>query len=577
MNHAKRRTHSKRRSKHGRNERVVEVPSRTSLSENTEELLSFWRGRLYGEQDTAPLTRIHRPGFPHRPPVIADRKSAVHRHHVSQLETRRHYDDSESTSDSRSSESASEDSPLSISGSPIMVCAMATVLFGFLIAAIALVLVRTDQESKMQTPFKPRPQAQSMCSVVLHSFCARIREEFYYLPSANSCVTALRDSTVLCNHSPNRFASLSSCTQRCVHPSKPAERCFHTAMFSQCVRERSQSCGCRALRRCRSARRSRTRSHQEHDGATFPSRDSVVGAGAPAASSAVRRDEASATRAHTLTPAPRYGGKLEHASLLRDPPSAVPLERRRALRDWLDSLHTSWLWYTMTVLMAAVLFASITAVFLDIQWAAELPEEDRRMSDWDAVRGAAGGYDAANTSRPKSPILPTSHGTKRPHSRRQRRKNEVSKAHSNKESMGTVSAEKAAIDAAGKKVSVSSVNTAVAQQNTGFASSPSSSWDTDEDDDDNAEKPLPPITEPSQSRCGEAMYRFCGVLYHLYHYRASTDTCVFTVTDHVRVCNRSPDRFATAEQCHRACALRNEYGEKPEVCSTGPLFAPCTW
>ncbi|XP_077486108.1 uncharacterized protein LOC144097237 [Amblyomma americanum] len=74
-----------------------------------------------------------------------------------------------------------------------------------------------------------------MCSVVLHSFCARIREEFYYLPSANSCVTALRDSTVLCNHSPNRFASLSSCTQRCVHPSKPAERCFHTAMFSQCV------------------------------------------------------------------------------------------------------------------------------------------------------------------------------------------------------------------------------------------------------------------------------------------------------------------------------------------------------
>ncbi|XP_077486571.1 uncharacterized protein LOC144097819 [Amblyomma americanum] len=154
MNHAKRRTHSKRRSKHGRNERVVEVPSRTSLSENTEELLSFWRGRLYGEQDTAPLTRIHRPGFPHRPPVIADRKSAVHRHHVSQLETRRHYDDSESTSESRSSESASEDSPLSISGSPIMVCAMATVLFGFLIAAIALVLVRTDQELKMQTPFK---------------------------------------------------------------------------------------------------------------------------------------------------------------------------------------------------------------------------------------------------------------------------------------------------------------------------------------------------------------------------------------------------------------------------------------
>ncbi|KAK8773889.1 hypothetical protein V5799_011578 [Amblyomma americanum] len=232
----------------------------------------------------------------------------------------------------------------------------------------------------------------------------------------------------------------------------------------------------------------------------------------------------------------------------------------------------------MTVLMAAVLFASITAVFLDIQWAAELPEEDRRMSDWDVVRGAAGGYDAANTSRPRRPLLPTSHGTKRPHSRRQRRKNGASKAHSNRKSVGTVSAdEAAALDAADKKVSASSVNTAVAQPNTALASSTSSSWDTDEDDDDNAEKPLPPITEPSQSRCGEAMYRFCGVLYHLYHYRASTDTCVFTVTDHVRVCNRSPDRFATAEQCHRACALRNEYGEKPEVCSTGPLFAPCTW
>lgn len=102
----------------------------------------------------------------------------------------------------------------------------------------------------------------------------------------------------------------------------------------------------------------------------------------------------------------------------------------------------------------------------------------------------------------------------------------------------------------------------------------------DEYDDDDIDKVLPPIRERSTNRCGDALYAFCGVLYHWYHYRASTDQCVFTVTEPVRVCNHSPHRFATMDECRRLCVVEGIYDfveERPETCSGGPLFAPCTW
>lgn len=74
-----------------------------------------------------------------------------------------------------------------------------------------------------------------MCSVVLYSYCSHKRQEFYFVPTNNSCVAASADTAMVCNHSPNRFTSEKNCKSKCIDSTFPSERCFTTAIFSRCT------------------------------------------------------------------------------------------------------------------------------------------------------------------------------------------------------------------------------------------------------------------------------------------------------------------------------------------------------
>ncbi|KAK8778777.1 hypothetical protein V5799_019881 [Amblyomma americanum] len=73
--------------------------------------------------------------------------------------------------------------------------------------------------------------------------------------------------------------------------------------------------------------------------------------------------------------------------------------------------------------------------------------------------------------------------------------------------------------------------------------------------------------------CGVAFYTYCPVLRD--EYRASTRDrmCVPSGADRVAVCNRGRNRFASLEECHRACALLQ--GPTRETCYEQPLFTAC--
>ncbi|KAL1473127.1 hypothetical protein MTO96_038903, partial [Rhipicephalus appendiculatus] len=74
-----------------------------------------------------------------------------------------------------------------------------------------------------------------VCSVALHTYCVKVRDEYYYQPAMNACVMTATDSTVVCNHSRNRFKLHASCRKRCVESAVPAEECFQAATFSKCT------------------------------------------------------------------------------------------------------------------------------------------------------------------------------------------------------------------------------------------------------------------------------------------------------------------------------------------------------
>ncbi|XP_077486111.1 uncharacterized protein LOC144097241 [Amblyomma americanum] len=75
-----------------------------------------------------------------------------------------------------------------------------------------------------------------VCSVALHVYCVKVRDEFYYQPSMNTCVMTATDRTVVCNHSRNKYLSHDHCRKSCVEGAVPSEKCFQTATFSMCTR-----------------------------------------------------------------------------------------------------------------------------------------------------------------------------------------------------------------------------------------------------------------------------------------------------------------------------------------------------
>ncbi|KAH7957945.1 hypothetical protein HPB51_028067 [Rhipicephalus microplus] len=84
--------------------------------------------------------------------------------------------------------------------------------------------------------FLPKQTPKHGCYVALHKYCVKVRDEYYYQPAVNACVMTPTDSTVVCNHSRNKFVSHASCRKNCVESAVPAEKCFHTATFSMCTR-----------------------------------------------------------------------------------------------------------------------------------------------------------------------------------------------------------------------------------------------------------------------------------------------------------------------------------------------------
>ncbi|XP_070395726.1 uncharacterized protein [Dermacentor albipictus] len=245
---------------------------------------------------------------------------------------------------------------------------------------------------------------------------------------------------------------------------------------------------------------------------------------------------------------------------------------------WHDWFQAPYLWYAMMAIMMVLLITAVVAVFMDLHWAAQLPdEEELALADWQephhmeervvpAVTPAQETDPSAARPKGHSSTLRTGKGHK------------ARKAAKNAGSMGLVGGAKAA-GAAQPMIDVD-LATGTAEPDPNRASKITPTTHNEHDDTDVAEKPLPPILEPSSKKCGDALYTFCGMLYQLYHYRASSNECVFTVTENVRVCNRSPDRFATMDDCRRVCVvpgINDLVADRPKVCSTGPLFAPCTW
>nr|XP_050029739.1 uncharacterized protein LOC126525824 [Dermacentor andersoni] len=71
--------------------------------------------------------------------------------------------------------------------------------------------------------------------------------------------------------------------------------------------------------------------------------------------------------------------------------------------------------------------------------------------------------------------------------------------------------------------------------------------------------------------CGAVYYTYCPALRD--EYRASPAACVSSGADHVAVCNRGSNRFASLEECYRACGLLQ--GPNRDACFEQPLFTAC--
>ncbi|XP_077486110.1 uncharacterized protein LOC144097240 [Amblyomma americanum] len=82
-----------------------------------------------------------------------------------------------------------------------------------------------------------------------------------------------------------------------------------------------------------------------------------------------------------------------------------------------------------------------------------------------------------------------------------------------------------------------------------------------------------PIHRPTKHKCGLAFYTYCSKFRHEAYYRHTTRTCVRTITDDVQVCNHSPNRFATRKECEQSCV----HSRQPsDVCFDKTLFSWCS-
>ncbi|KAH7964420.1 hypothetical protein HPB51_027343 [Rhipicephalus microplus] len=73
--------------------------------------------------------------------------------------------------------------------------------------------------------------------------------------------------------------------------------------------------------------------------------------------------------------------------------------------------------------------------------------------------------------------------------------------------------------------------------------------------------------------CGRSFYTYCSVLNQEAYYSAREGRCLLTTADAVRVCNRSPNRFASIDACYNSCGRM--HGPMADRCFEKTLFSDC--
>nr|XP_050037982.2 uncharacterized protein LOC126534787 [Dermacentor andersoni] len=73
--------------------------------------------------------------------------------------------------------------------------------------------------------------------------------------------------------------------------------------------------------------------------------------------------------------------------------------------------------------------------------------------------------------------------------------------------------------------------------------------------------------------CGRSFYTYCPVLHQEAYYSAHERRCLLTTADAMRVCNRSPNRFASFAACYNACGRL--HGSMADRCFEKTLFTDC--
>ncbi|KAH8022277.1 hypothetical protein HPB51_023164 [Rhipicephalus microplus] len=81
-----------------------------------------------------------------------------------------------------------------------------------------------------------RKPMNQRCGLPFYTYCPKLRHEAYYRHSTRSCVLTITDDVQVCNHSPNKFATLAECQRSCVHARMPSGACLDKPLFSRCSR-----------------------------------------------------------------------------------------------------------------------------------------------------------------------------------------------------------------------------------------------------------------------------------------------------------------------------------------------------
>lgn len=90
------------------------------------------------------------------------------------------------------------------------------------------------RSNRRSAPMRRPPKQR--CGSPFYTYCPKLRHEAYYRHSTRTCVRTITDDVHVCNHSPNKFATLGECQRSCVHTRMPSVTCFEMPLFFTCSR-----------------------------------------------------------------------------------------------------------------------------------------------------------------------------------------------------------------------------------------------------------------------------------------------------------------------------------------------------